>query len=269
MGVLDQFIKELCILSNADDAVSSFKVGGQFKFPKSKALRTEEEMHKRDLRKNLVNNSRPDYIKKARIPNRIKKGENGLKFNEFKAVQPTNRFTYESNITNPDLKINTDQYSDFANYKSIDQIQQELKQKRETAVQVPEIDYSSMSLEQLIKQENLPIKITSGYRANSKTKSGNTSHHSRKDSYGNPMAYDIVPMFNGKVNTTQQGFELLSSSIINNPVAVQWFKDHNFGLLDETSKEMMQRTGATGKHFHIGPDKIAISNWNKLTNNGG
>lgn len=249
--------------------MEQFKTGGQFKFPKSKALRTEEEMHKRDLRKNLVNNSRPDYIKKARIPNRIKKGENGLKFNEFKAVQPTNRFTYESNITNPDLKINTDQYSDFANYKSIDQIQQELKQKRETAVQVPEIDYSSMSLEQLIKQENLPIKITSGYRANSKTKSGNTSHHSRKDSYGNPMAYDIVPMFNGKVNTTQQGFELLSSSIINNPVAVQWFKDHNFGLLDETSKEMMQRTGATGKHFHIGPDKIAISNWNKLTNNGG
>lgn len=263
----DYLFKGLRILSNADDAVSAFKVGGQFKFPKSKALRTEEEMHKRDLRNNLVSNNRPGYIKKTRIPNRIKKGENGLKFNEFKAVQPTNRFTYES--INPDLKINTDQYSDFANYKSIDQIQQELKQKRETAVQVPEIDYSSMSLEQLIKQENLPIKITSGYRANSKTKSGNTSHHSRKDSYGNPMAYDIVPMFNGKVNTTQQGFELLSSSIINNPVAVQWFKDHNFGLLDETSKEMMQRTGATGKHFHIGPDKIAISNWNKLTNNGG
>lgn len=251
------------------DVVESKKTGGQFKFPKSKVLRTEEEMQKRDLRKNLVNNSRPDYIKKARIPNRIKKGENGLKFNEFKAVQPTNRFTYESNSINPDLKINTDQYSDFANYKSIDQIQQELKQKRETTIQVPETNYSSMSLEQLIEQENLPIKIVSSHRPGSMTKSGNTSHHSELDEYGNSRAYDIQPMFDGKIDKSDIGFKRLTDIIINNANARKWFQSHGFGILDETNASMMERTGATGKHFHIGPDKIAISNWNKLTNNGG
>ena len=264
MDVLNQFIKGLCILGNTDDAVSSFKVGGQFKFPKSKAMLTEEEMHKRDLRKNLVNNSRPDYIKKARIPNRIKKGENGLKFNEFKAVQPTNRFMYKSDSINPDLKINTDQYSDFANYKSIDQIQQELKQKRETTIQVPEIDYSSMSLEQLIEQENLPIKIVSSHRPGSITKSGNTSHHSKLDEYGNSRAYDIQPMFNGKIDKSDIGFKRLTDIIMNNANARKWFQSHGFGILDETNASMMKRTGATGKHFHIGPDKIALSGWNDL-----
>ena len=260
----DYLFKGLRILSNTDDAVSAFKVGGQFKFPKRKAMHTEEEMHRRDLRKNLVNNSRPDYIKKARIPNRIKKGENGLKFNEFKAVQPTNRFMSESTITNPDLKINTDQYSDFANYKSIDQIQQELKQKRETAIQVPEIDYSSMSLEQLIEQENLPIKIVSSHRPGSVTKSGNTSHHSKLDEYGNSRAYDIQPMFNGKIDKSDIGFKRLTDIIMNNANARKWFQSHGFGILDETNASMMERTGATGKHFHIGPDKIALSGWNDL-----
>lgn len=231
------------------------------KFPKSQIVKDSEA--KKDMRKKLVVNNTAQ-LKRAFIPNRIRKGSSGFKFMDYTPV-------FGQELSNDLFTIIPKEYSELIKFKTIDEIKNKMEEVVSQPVVIPQIpqivDLKSMSLQELIDQEDLPIKITSGYRANSKTKSGNTSHHSRKDSYGNPMAYDIVPMFNGKVNITQQGFELLSSSIINNPIAVQWFKDHNFGLLDETSKEMMQRTGATGKHFHIGPDKIAISNWNKLTSN--
>ena len=231
------------------------------KFPKSQIVKDSEE--KRDMRKKLVANNTAQ-LKRAFISNRIRKGNQGFKFMNYTPV-------FGQELSDDLFTTIPKEYSELIKFKTIDEIKNKMEEVVNQPVVIPQIpqvmDLKSMSLQELIDQEDLPIKITSGYRANSKTKSGNTSHHSRKDSYGNPMAYDIVPMFNGKVNTTQQGFELLSSSIINNPVAVQWFKDHNFGLLDETSKEMMQRTGATGKHFHIGPDKIALSNWDKLTSN--
>ena len=231
------------------------------KFPKSQLVKDSEE--KKDMRKKLVANNTAQ-LKRAFIPNRIRKGNQGFKFMNYTPV-------FGQELSDDLFTTIPKEYSELIKFKTIDEIKNKMEEVVNQPVVIPQIpqvmDLKSMSLQELIDQEDLPIKITSGYRANSKTKSGNTSHHSRKDSYGNPMAYDIVPMFNGKVNTTQQGFELLSSSIINNPIAVQWFKDHNFGLLDETSKEMMQRTGATGKHFHIGPDKIALSNWNKLTSN--
>lgn len=229
------------------------------KFPKSQIVKDSEE--KKDMCKKLVANNTAQ-LKRAFIPNRIRKGSSGFKFMDYTPV-------FGQELSNDLFTTIPKEYSELIKFKTIDEIKNKMEEVVSQPVVIPQIpqvmDLKSMSLQELIDQEDLPIKITSGYRANSKTKNGNTSHHSKKDSYGNPMAYDIVPMFNGKVNTTQQGFELLSSSIINNPVAVQWFKDHNFGLLDETSKEMMQRTGATGKHFHIGPDKIALSNWNKLT----
>ena len=38
-------------------------------------------------------------------------------------------------------------------------------------------------------------------------------------------------------------------------------KSKGLGVIEETSKEMQQKTGATGAHFHIGPDKIAQNFW--------
>lgn len=34
--------------------------------------------------------------------------------------------------------------------------------------------------------------------------------------------------------------------------------NHNIGILDETSSQMLAQTGGTGAHWHIGPDKRAI-----------
>lgn len=36
-------------------------------------------------------------------------------------------------------------------------------------------------------------------------------------------------------------------------------QDQGFGIIDETTPEMQARTGATGAHWHIGKDQLAIS----------
>lgn len=113
----------------------------------------------------------------------------------------------------------------------------------------------SKSIEDLFKDAGIDIKITSSYRPGATTKSGRTSWHSVKDKYGNSRAYDIKPI-NGD-------FQALKNAMINNPLIRYYFSKRGLGVLDETTPDMMARTGATGKHFHIGPDKLAIQTWNE------
>lgn len=123
-------------------------------------------------------------------------------------------------------------------------------------------DLSNMSFEDLIRKHNLPIQITSGYRGangfrGGKTKSGKQSNHNKTDEHGHPMAYDIQPLVNGKVDKSASAFANLRQMLANNTEVREWFKQRNWGILDETTPEMMRKTGATGAHFHIGPDSSA------------
>lgn len=113
----------------------------------------------------------------------------------------------------------------------------------------------SKSIEDLFKDAGIDIEITSSYRPGATTKSGRTSWHSVKDKYGNSRAYDIKP--------TNGDFQALKNAMINNPLIRYYFSKRGLGVLDETTPDMMARTGATGKHFHIGPDKLAIQTWNE------
>lgn len=113
----------------------------------------------------------------------------------------------------------------------------------------------SKSIEDLFKDAGIDIEITSSYRPGATTKSGRTSWHSVKDKYGNSRAYDIKP--------TNGDFQALKNAMINNPLIRYYFSKKGLGVLDETTPDMMARTGATGKHFHIGPDKLAIQTWNE------
>ena len=72
------------------------------------------------------------------------------------------------------------------------------------------------------------------------------------------MAVDIVPL--------DWDFNKLRQDLINNPNIREYFADNGLGIIDETTKYMMQRTGATGKHFHIGPDVLAVQTWDKWIN---
>lgn len=122
---------------------------------------------------------------------------------------------------------------------------------------------TNMSFEDLIKKHNLPIQITSGFRGKGgfrggKTKSGKQSNHNRVDEHGHPMAYDIQPLVNGRVDKSDSAFANLRNMLSNNQEVREWFRQRNWGILDETTPQMMAKTGATGKHFHIGPDSAAI-----------
>lgn len=119
--------------------------------------------------------------------------------------------------------------------------------------EVPIIDYNQnneISFEDLLKQEGVHARITSGYRENSKTSSGKTSHHATKGG-----AYDVVP--------TDGNFENLRKEIYGNPRIVAWMKNKGWGILEETNPEIKRRTGATGDHWHFGPDKIAVQQFNQ------
>lgn len=100
------------------------------------------------------------------------------------------------------------------------------------------------------------FQITSGYRPGSRTKSGNVSWHAS----GN--ALDIIP-------TKGYTFDQLRQALIQYPDVVQYMQSKGIGILDETSPEMMIKTGATGKHFHIGKDKSAIQGLQVILNKYG
>ena len=122
---------------------------------------------------------------------------------------------------------------------------------------------ANMSFEDLIKTYNLPIQISSGYRGKNgfrggKTKSGKQSNHNKLDEHGHPMAYDIQPLVNGKVDKSDLAFANLRNILANNQDVKEWFRMRDWGILDETTPQMMAKTGATGKHFHIGPDRAAV-----------
>jgi len=46
---------------------------------------------------------------------------------------------------------------------------------------------------------------------------------------------------------------------MSSPRLIQWMKDNDFGIIDETNQEMLAKTGGTGPHFHIGKDKLAVN----------
>lgn len=107
-----------------------------------------------------------------------------------------------------------------------------------------------LSFPQLLKEEGINIRVTSELRKNAKTKSGHKSHHSYINEWGFSAACDIVP--------TDGNFDKLKKDIYDNPRIVAWLINHNIGILEETTQDVISKTGATGKHFHVGPDKWAI-----------
>lgn len=113
----------------------------------------------------------------------------------------------------------------------------------------------SKSLEQLFADNGIAIKVTSGFRPNSKTAQGRTSNHSRKDQYGRSLAYDIKPL-DGDWNKLKQ-------AMVQNDEIRNYFEKRGLGVIDETIAANMAKTNATGKHFHIGPDQWAQDTWKK------
>ena len=103
----------------------------------------------------------------------------------------------------------------------------------------------------LMRNEGISFRITSGYRPNAVTKSGKRSKHA--DGY----ALDITPI-------SGQSWNDLISQMKQSKRFIEYMKTHRLGILDERSREMLSKTGGTGAHFHIGPDLNAIHNFEIL-----
>lgn len=234
-----------------------YNVKRNFSNKKSKLLKNAEELNgKRDMRKKFIKSDRSTYSNRRQI----RKAQSGLKFTSYITV-PTN-INYK-----PQSLGHT--FSEY-NYPStisqeLNEITEDQTQKQETTPQwigslknTPVDD--NISFEELIKRENLPVRISSGYRGpgdfrDGLTASGKPSNHSKRDSDGNPMAYDIVPL-NGN-------FDELLETIYSNPRVVNWFKNKGWGILEEFTSEAMKGNGATGKHLHVGPDRGALEMFRK------
>ena len=97
------------------------------------------------------------------------------------------------------------------------------------------------------------IRITSGVRPGAMTKSGHKSHHS----FGN--AIDITPNF-----SQGETWESMRQKLKASKELQQFMHDNKFGIIDETTPDVMAKTGATGAHWHVGPDQWALKNFETL-----
>lgn len=106
----------------------------------------------------------------------------------------------------------------------------------------------------LAKEEGVSFTVYSGVRPGAMTKSGNQSNHSIG------MAIDIGP---GKGQT----FDDLKRQILASPKLVAFMKEKGIGIINETIPEVMRQTGATGPHFHVGPDQWGLQHFERWLRN--
>lgn len=89
-------------------------------------------------------------------------------------------------------------------------------------------------------------ELTRGLELGAKTAQGNDSYHGVQDYH----AIDVIPFADMSWDQFREHIVLTGADKI--------FKKYGYGILDETIPEMMKRTDASGPHFHIGRDRIAI-----------
>lgn len=187
-----------------------------------------------NMKNNYKTNKKKKYIKKEQE-------EGTIDASEYEPI-----YISQQQFNYPDISRQDYDQFNFTNQLYIPSIINTRVQKKLSTN--PKVE--NISLEQLLKEEGIQVKISSGYRPNSKTKQGKNSNHSKLDENGQAGAYDIVPL-NGD-------FEDLRQKIYGNPRIVNWLKSKRWGILEETTSNIMRKTGASGKHWHFGPDSAAI-----------
>ena len=249
-----------------------YKSGGKFTPKKSQLVKNAEELNsKRDMRKKLVRGTNWPSIKK-RI---VKKQQGGILDDEF--LNYNNVSISETPL--PELTFNTFSFNPY-NYISEEpskrevpnqsseetsqepNIQKEEKPVLEKTVKSPDFDPKLGLMGEFVKiatEEGIPFRVTSGYRPNSITSNGSRSWHSKG------LALDIIP---------KEGvsWEVFKNSFNKAPKTLKWIRDNKMGILDETTPEMLARTGGAGAHWQIGRDKIAVDSFSKkfpIGKNGG
>lgn len=108
-------------------------------------------------------------------------------------------------------------------------------------------------IKELFDKAGINVRVTSGKR-----KAGAVGRASARSHHVGGNAVDIVPG-NGET------FESIKRKMTQHPEILQFFYENGLGVIDETTAATMKKTGATGKHFHIGPDQWALRTWSNWT----
>ena len=156
-----------------------------------------------------------------------------------------------ADLTNPSSYDYIFKTNNFAINNSLNDLLTTAKKIKKTVFPtvVPKSVDNELSFPDLLKQEGINAKITSGYRPNSVTNTGKKSNHSIKGG-----AYDIVPT-NGKT------FEDLRREIYSNKRIRDWMNKRGWGIIEEVNDADQKKYGATGANWHFGPDSAGIKNW--------
>ena len=251
---------------------SMFRIGGKFTPKKSQLVKNAEELNsKRDMRKKLIKGTSWPSTKKRMI----KKQQGGTLDDEFLnydnvniSETPLPELTFDTSNFNPYNYISEEPSKREVPNQSSEEtsqepnIQKEEKPVLEKTVKSPDFDPKLGLMGEFVKiatEEGIPFRVTSGYRPNSITSNGSRSWHSKG------LALDIIP---------KEGvsWEVFKNSFNKAPKTLKWIRDNKMGILDETTPEMLARTGGTGAHWHIGRDKMAVDSFSKMfpiSKNGG
>lgn len=95
-----------------------------------------------------------------------------------------------------------------------------------------------------LEQKFPSIRYTSGKRTASQKIGKNAGHSHHETGNALDFAADHKDVYE-YLNNTTEGLALL--------------KKYGFGIIDETDPETMAKTGATGKHYHIGKDSHYVA----------
>lgn len=263
---------------NNNSQMNFKKLGGKYTPKRSKMVKDAEYLNtKRDLRKKLVKPNTKWSTTKRKIYKKQEGGfidynsvqtEDDIELNDLEfdlnpydhlISQPFKEITYQSPKT-PESETSTSEEYEYPNV--VPTIEKEEESKEEFKLEEPKVNENiSQELDPkygLMKgfinkasEENLPFRVTSGYRPGAVTSNGSQSWHSKG------LALDIVPSQGVTWETFRKAFQ-------NSPALIKWMRDNQFGIINETSPAMLAKTGGTGPHWHIGKDKLAISTFNKM-----
>lgn len=184
------------------------------------------------------------YFKASTLPGTLT-GNQPLKYSDY-FIDPA----IEEQPTEVKAAINTD----YSGFTVTDPITGQKTLTAETPIKIVTARNTNVTTDQLMalvplfKKNGIPIIVTSSTRSEAKTSNGSTSWHDKG------QALDIVPA-NGD-------FDGLRTLLQTNPEIRQAMANIGVGYIDETTEEMLAKTGGTGKHFHVGPDNLAIKTFN-------
>lgn len=149
------------------------------------------------------------------------------------------------------LPVNKIQNTEIEPYKPQFELTPQ-KQRGKISFKSPDINIgNTKDLLNQFEEAGINLRITSGFRPGAKTKQGNDSWH------GKGFALDVTP-------EEGQTFDDLKAALKVNPQLVEWMQKNGYGIIDETTPEVLKKTGGTGAHWHIGKDKLAQEGLLKL-----